>query len=198
MDTAFKKLQPPSDVTAGSRGTVGAISVHDLILLLGSLQSPLLLLRGLPGSGKSSTARELRRSLRLFHAEADQYFVDSQGVFRFDGRCLGEAHRWCVEAARRSLMEGVLTVVANTFRTFVEIQPYLGLAETASTTLLLAECRGRFRSVHNVPLATVERMRRNWEPLVSLQAKCQAATSIAVIAVFVESEYPQNLEGRKL
>ena len=79
----------------------------------------LYLVRGLPGSGKSTVARALADGAIIGGEaiETDEFFVDADGVYRFDGAKLGDAHRDCLERARALMTTpGTrLVAVANTF-----------------------------------------------------------------------------------
>lgn len=55
----------------------------------------LFLLRGLPGAGKSSLAKSLGAGSGSMHLEADMYFIDSKGKYKFDATQLKQAHAWC-------------------------------------------------------------------------------------------------------
>ena len=44
----------------------------------------LFLLRGLPGSGKSTLAKSLIGDKTYCHREADMYFVNSDGTYKFN------------------------------------------------------------------------------------------------------------------
>lgn len=64
----------------------------------------LVLIRGLPGSGKSTIARELAAK-GYKHFEADMWFEMRRKPF--DGLLLRHAHRWCkeqTEADRKSVV----------------------------------------------------------------------------------------------
>lgn len=120
----------------------------------------LYLIRGLPGSGKSTLAKLLCNSFEgAAHFEADQYFVDRDGVYRFDPSLLKDAHGWCLDNARLHLREGRVVIVSNTFTRIWEMQPYLDLG---CKTQVIA-CEGNFGNVHGVPEAAIERMRSRWE-----------------------------------
>ena len=52
------------------------------------------IIRGIPGSGKSTMARKLAPNAAF---EADAYMVDQQGNYAFDPSRLGEVHQKCYE-----------------------------------------------------------------------------------------------------
>ena len=117
--------------------------------------------RGLPGSGKSTAARKLG----LVHYEADMFFEDDQGRYRFEPGRLADAHEWCLAKVREALYAGKDVSVANTFLCIWQIEIYRAVADCAGARLLIHECRGDFGSVHNVPEEKMAEMRALWEEL---------------------------------
>jgi predicted kinase len=134
----------------------------------------LYLIRGLPGSGKSTFAKKLSESIRdCYHYEADQYFYiekDQYGrdrlglTYRFNPDRLYHAHRWCQDGVDAWMEVGVPVVVSNTFTTEKELQPYLALAEKweYNVTTLIVENRHEGVSVHDVPRETIDKMRNRF------------------------------------
>lgn len=120
----------------------------------------LILIRGLPGSGKSTQAKKYEG---FVHVEADMYLIGPDGVYRFDPKRLGEAHAWCRNTARAALAEGKNVVVSNTFTTRAEIEPYITMAHELGVTMITVTMTGNWGSIHGVPEATMENMRRRWE-----------------------------------
>ena len=53
----------------------------------------LILLRGLPGSGKSTFAKSISNE-STGHIESDMFFV-KDGEYKFDGSKIKDAHNWC-------------------------------------------------------------------------------------------------------
>lgn len=121
----------------------------------------LTLIRGLPGSGKSTMAKRLAAE-GYIHLEADMFFV-RQGEYVFDRTKLPAAHQWCQNAAMRWLAAGRNVVVSNTFVTRKELQPYIDLAKEYGAELCIRVANGCYGSIHNVPQHVIERMKARWE-----------------------------------
>jgi len=124
----------------------------------------LVLIRGLPGSGKSSLARHLAVEQGFIHLEADQYF-EREGPYRFDSARLADAHAWCQRVAFEHLASGAKVAVSNTFVTLWELSCAVGLAEVLALPYRIVEARGTWPNVHAVPEEVLAQMRARWEPL---------------------------------
>ena len=72
---------------------------------LGDLQEGfrvMAIMRGLPGSGKSTIASRIQEQLpQVQVCSADHHFIDEEGEYRFDLSKLGAAHAACQAAAER-------------------------------------------------------------------------------------------------
>jgi predicted kinase len=115
----------------------------------------LYIVRGMPGSGKSTFAQ----TLGLPHFEADDFFTDLDGSYNFDPNLLKKAHKFCQNNVRQCLSEGLSVVVANTFTTLKEIKPYIKMAEEYDAEVIVATCTGDYGSIHGIPESTLERMK---------------------------------------
>lgn len=123
----------------------------------------LYLIRGLPGSGKSTFAQELAGAIGAFHYEADMYFV-RDGVYEWKPGEVHLAHIWCQRAARHMMSMDRTVVVSNTFTTAKEMEPYLDLARQFGyrVTSLVVEHRHDGVNQHNVPQETLDKMRNRF------------------------------------
>lgn len=129
------------------------------------MKQTLYLIRGLPGAGKTTLAESLLESKIVQRiCEADSYFLDEGGVYRFDGAFLGKAHDLCYNLVERAILSGESVAVSNTFTTEREMEKYVDLAKERGIKLvsLVVENRHGKRSVHDVPETAMRRMRERF------------------------------------
>ena len=121
----------------------------------------LILLRGLPGSGKSTFANLLGG----IHVEADQYFMQD-GEYKFDASKLKQAHNWCKLRVEHSMEDGADKItVSNTFTQEWEMDAYFELAEKYGyqTSCLIVENRHDSKNIHGCPDDKIEQMKNRFE-----------------------------------
>lgn len=119
----------------------------------------LTLIRGLPGSGKSTLAK----TLPGVHLEADMFFINQQGDYRYRPELIAQAHAWCQQQTEYHLQRGQSVVVANTFVRHWEMSAYKKLARRYRAKLVIEVCRGEYTNIHGVEAETIKRMRRKWQ-----------------------------------
>lgn len=126
----------------------------------------LVLVRGLPGSGKTTLSRKLIRSLstrfgqRAEQINADMFF-GMRGE-RFNRFLLSRAHKWCFQKAFKALAAGTVVFVDNTFVKPEELHEYTDESTRRGIPVLVLELNGRFTSTHAVPEATLKDMAANF------------------------------------
>ena len=121
----------------------------------------LYLIRGLPGSGKTTLAKRLTDQV----FEADQFFEQPDGTYQFDRESIGRAHASCQWNTETAMFAKVpIIAVSNTFTQHWEMQPYIDLATLHGYTVQEITMSGPLRpNVHNVPDEAIARMRDRWE-----------------------------------
>lgn len=124
-----------------------------------TVKATLTIVRGIPGSGKSTYAK----ATPYVHVEADQFFVDKEGEYRFDGTKLQMAHEWCLGKVKKELLDDFNVIVSNTFTTLLEMEPYFNFCKKFGFPVRVIKMTGNYGSIHGVPPETIEKMKARWE-----------------------------------
>lgn len=128
------------------------------------------LIRGVSGSGKTTFAKTLEKSLedaKSFAAD-DYFYWLGNGEYQFAPNMLPTAHGFCRKNVTTAAENGVRNIIVhNTFTTEGELLPYLNIAadNDYKVVSIVMENRHGNSSVHAVPLEVVnkqaERLQRN-------------------------------------
>lgn len=125
------------------------------------------IVRGIPGSGKSTLAKTLGTVY-----EADNHFLNADGRYHWVADQVPTAHAVCQSKVDAGMRRGdTPLVVSNTFIAKKHMAPYLVKAQAYGYEVQIHDlfdggCTDMqlcHRNVHSVPLATIERMRRQYE-----------------------------------
>ena len=122
----------------------------------------LYIIRGIPGSGKSSLAKSLGGK----HVEADMYHLDKNGNYDWKPEKVKEAHAWCQnQVINWMLASEQKIVVSNTFTQEWEMKTYFDLAEKNGYKVfsIIVENRHGGKNVHNVPQKKKKKMKNRFE-----------------------------------
>ena len=129
-----------------------------------------IIMRGIPGSGKSTRAREILKQYRakdksVLIVSADHYFEDGRGNYSFNPRFIGDAHRWCYNTFTLKVTRGInLVIVDNTNTQLWEYKRYVDFAEEAGYEVEIEAIvpdnskieEWHARCIHGVPLDKIE------------------------------------------
>jgi predicted kinase len=130
----------------------------------------LFLVRGLPGSGKSTFATHIWNEYAV--CEADKFFYDKEGNYNFDPTKLKDAHAWCRQEVETRMIDHQNNeqyypeiAVSNTFTQEWEMKDYFDLADKYGYKVvsLIVENRHGGKNVHGVPEDKLEIMKNRFE-----------------------------------
>jgi predicted kinase len=132
-------------------------------------QGELILLRGLPGSGKTTLAKiilQLRSTDEPEILSADDFFEDKEGDYNFDPTKLKEAHNYCqFRCSERMRQQKAKIVVANTFTQEWEMDEYFKMAERYNYRVhtVVVENRHGNENIHGVPEDKLQQMKNRFQ-----------------------------------
>ena len=126
------------------------------------MEKILILCRGVSGAGKSTFSKTLGGE----HYEADMFFIDGNGEYKFDGSKIKWAHEWCQYMVYMDMIKEIpKIVVSNTFTQEWEMQPYFELAKKYGYKVfsIIVENRHEGINAHGVPEEKIEQMKNRFE-----------------------------------
>ena len=130
----------------------------------------LTLVRGLPGSGKSTFANWIWNEYAI--CEADKFFYDKEGNYNFDATKIKQAHEWCREQVETRMKDNENNpqfypeiVVSNTFTQEWEMKTFLVLARRFRYKVytVIVENRHGGKNLHGVPEDKLQIMKDRFE-----------------------------------
>jgi NEDD4-binding protein 2 len=142
-------------------------------IIKSNVTKKIILIRGLPGSGKSTKAKELAgENPNIF--STDDFFVNSDtGKYEFDPKLLGRNHSLNVKRTEKAMQEGVTPIIVdNTHTRFFEMKKTVELAQKYGYEVEFHEPDTDWawnveelakKNTHGVPLEAIQRMKDRWD-----------------------------------
>ena len=133
----------------------------------------MFIMRGLPGSGKSTVVETIRHNSVNFMpriCSADDFFM-VDGRYDFRPWLIGQAHEACKIKAFRAMMDGVDVFIDNTNSCKWEFELYVLWARQLNYRCIiidlfdskLSDEELAARCKHGVPVDSIAKMRARWE-----------------------------------
>lgn len=120
----------------------------------------LSLVRGLPGSGKSTFAK--RHFPGVLHLENDMYHYHN-GVYTFDESKVTDGINFLTDIVKKAMSAKIDVVISNTFCRARTIDWYKSFCP-AYTKFVVYRMTGKFENVHDVPADVLSSMKDSFEP----------------------------------
>ncbi|CAD5117232.1 DgyrCDS6028 [Dimorphilus gyrociliatus] len=131
------------------------------------------ILRGLPGSGKSTISNQLvDLHEKTIICSADDFFLNLDGVYEYNETKKKEAHCWCQEKAKEACSLGNHVIIDNTNVRKWELKFYIDLAKEFGYVTIVIEPETDWKwdpeilsrkNKHKVTKEVLERKLKNYE-----------------------------------
>lgn len=131
----------------------------------------LIMIMGVPGSGKTTKAKKLQKLLSAYHFEADMFMIDESGNYKFDPEKLGFCHDCCYNKTFAAMYAGATVIVSNTFIKAWERAKYFELARQYGYEVVVVRMNTEYKTIHGVPEDKIEAMRKNIEPVTETEVQ---------------------------
>jgi len=125
----------------------------------------LIIMQGISGSGKTTTAKKLAKEHDALIFSTDDYFIGEDGVYCWDAAKLREYHQKNYERTVDALNQCKNVIVDNTNIQCWEPRPYVQAAVERGIEVRFVRTTGNYQNLHGVPQEHVERMRARMENL---------------------------------
>ena len=129
-------------------------------------EKDLIVLRGLPGSGKSLLAEVLSEHGRYPVFSIDDYFTDAEGNYHFRFQDNHKAYQLCEERTEAAMQTSVSKIfVDNVFSLEWEIEPYFKLASVYGYRMHIVTVENRHggSNVHGVDKTQLDKIAQKFK-----------------------------------
>jgi len=123
----------------------------------------MFLVRGRPGSGRTTYAQVNLVSKGYTHIEYEEYFKAKKMSFVYNEANIRAADDWCQRRAKEAVLKGEDVVVSNPFTHIWELGTYLKIAQSRGYVVVVHKCEGEFEPTNPYPPQALKYMRERFE-----------------------------------
>lgn len=126
----------------------------------------LILMQGLPGSGKSTKAKQIyQQTPHSVICSTDDFRYDERGEYVHNHEDNGKVHGQNQQRVWEFLCAHLTVIVDNTNTTQREAQPYIDMAKTLGCPIKIVKCEYPGKDSHGVPEHIIEVMKARMQDL---------------------------------
>jgi nucleoside-triphosphatase THEP1 len=123
----------------------------------------LVIVRGLPGSGKTKLVEQLAKELYIpIHYKPDIFYKE-HNITVITPEKVKEANAWCIAETYNTLKSGLGCIVSNVFATKKDIGPYVNMCRYFNKEHTIMVVAKNHNDTGGIPLDIYRQMENSWE-----------------------------------
>lgn len=124
------------------------------------MNNKLVIIRGLPGSGKSTFAKKMFPC--SLHLETDMFHIHN-GIYEFNREKRTQSEMWLFDIVRFSLENGMDVILSCVFGHTNKIRKFADLCERLGVGFMVYRMMNDYGNIHNVPEEVLNDMKNTFQ-----------------------------------
>jgi predicted kinase len=122
------------------------------------------IVRGLPGSGKTTYGSELATDLGIKYFETDMFMTEPDGTYIWTEERWLKAIQKVEDGIYTELSNGNSVVLIGVLARWASIRDYVEAAQHEGFQVEIVHCTNEFESVHGIPAGKLAKLKINFVP----------------------------------
>lgn len=148
------------------KGSLETVNMTDLYNFVDRNKRSMLIVRGMPGTGKSILGSTLEFKTTNTTLRESDFFFGHGHRWKFREEDLGKSYAWCMQKCYATFKNKEKLIVANRFVRAKEIKGYVNLGLSYDYQVIVVHTLGQpdWKSSKGIPAEKITKMAKDFEP----------------------------------